>query len=94
MTALDACIAHRCLDADELATLRETTPADRAALAHYVQEAEGATVGCLCGRIRTDLLLARARGDRTHAERLLAALRAYLVEHGVGAGGCPDTRDG
>jgi hypothetical protein len=94
MTGLDDCITHGCLDPDDLALAREATPADRVALSHYIGEAGGGGVGCLCARLRTDLLLARARGDAAHADRLLAALRGYLVEHGVGIGGCPASARG
>lgn len=94
MTLLDDCIAHGCLDADELSALGPATTADRAILTAYLDRASGEDVICFCARLRTDITLARARGDAAETSRLLRALRAYLVEHGVGVGGCPSTRGG
>ncbi|MGF1551953.1 MAG: hypothetical protein ACFBWO_05535 [Paracoccaceae bacterium] len=89
MTPLAPCLARRCLDTDDLAALREATESDRVVLAAYLDAAEGATTDRVCARLRADLRLARARGDAAHAARLLAALGAYLTEHGVSASGCP-----
>ncbi|MEO1776029.1 MAG: hypothetical protein AAFS07_13855 [Pseudomonadota bacterium] len=88
----EKCVAKGCLTEAELSLPAEVLggaaagPADRAALASYLADLDFLSVPCVCAALRRDLSLAEARGDRTHAAHLVAALRAYLAEHPVDCG--------